>query len=188
MDEFNEQKQQRIKKLDSLREVGVAPYGTRFEVKDRAGQLIALHGEKSREVLETEKVPCTLAGRIVALRRFGKAGFAVLQDGSDRLQVYLKKDHLSEEDYRVAELLDLGDWIGVTGTLFRTKTNEFTVEVTQLTFLSKALRPLPEKWHGLTDVEIRYRQRYVDLIANPAIHGIFATRSKIIAGIRSFLI
>src|SRR5574342_748976 len=188
MDELNEQRQQRIKKLDLLREAGVAPYGTRFEVKDRAGQLIKLHGEKTKDVLEQEKIPCTFAGRVVALRRFGKAGFAVLQDGADRLQVYLKKDHLSDQDYRVAELLDLGDWIGVTGTLFRTKTNEFTVEVHQLTFLSKALRPLPEKWHGLTDVETRYRQRYVDLIANPEVHGIFATRSRIISGIRSFLI
>ena len=129
MDELNEQQQQRIKKLDALREVGVAPYGTRFEVKDRAGKLITLHGEKPKETLEQEKISCTFAGRIVALRRFGKAGFAVLQDGSDRLQVYLKKDRLSEQGYRIAELLDLGDWIGVTGTLFRTKTNEFTVEV-----------------------------------------------------------
>jgi lysyl-tRNA synthetase, class II len=188
MDEFNEQRQQRIKKLDQLREAGVAPYGTRFEVKDRAGQLIKLHGEKTKDVLEQEKVACTVAGRIVALRRFGKAGFAVLQDGSDRLQVYLKKDHLSEQAYRISEQLDLGDWIGVSGILFRTKTNEFTLEVHDLTFLSKALRPLPEKWHGLTDVETRYRQRYVDLIANPEVHGIFETRSKIIAGIRSFLI
>ncbi len=188
MDELNEQRQQRIKKLDQLREAGVAPYGRRFEVKDRAGQLIKLHGEKPREVLEQEKVACTLAGRIVALRRFGKAGFAVLQDGSERLQVYLKKDHLSEQAYRIAEQLDLGDWIGVSGILFRTKTNEFTVEVHELTFLSKALRPLPEKWHGLTDVETRYRQRYVDLIANPEVHGIFELRSKIIAEIRSFLI
>jgi len=188
MDELNEQRQQRMKKVDQLREAGVAPYGRRFEVKDRAGQLIKLHGEKPREVLEQEKVACTLAGRIVALRRFGKAGFAVLQDGSERLQVYLKKDHLSEQAYRIAEQLDLGDWIGVSGILFRTKTNEFTVEVHELTFLSKALRPLPEKWHGLTDVETRYRQRYVDLIANPEVHGIFELRSKIIAEIRSFLI
>src|ERR1700675_933224 len=143
MDELSEQ-QQRIKKLDSLREAGVAPYGTRFEVKDRAGQLITLHAEKTKEVLEEKKISCTFAGRIVALRRFGKAGFAVLQDGPDRLQVYLKKDHLSAQAYLVTEQLDLGDWIGVTGTLFRTKTNEFTVEVSQLTFLSKALRPLPE--------------------------------------------
>ena len=188
MDELNEQRQQRIKKLDHLRQAGVAPYGGRFEVKDRAGLLIKLHGEKTKEVLEQEKIPCTIAGRVVALRRFGKAGFAVLQDGSDRLQVYLKKDLLSEQAYTVTEQLDLGDWIGVTGVLFRTKTNEFTVEVHQLTFLSKALRPLPEKWHGLTDVETRYRQRYVDLIANPEVHQIFAARSRIIAGIRAFLI
>ncbi|HEU4684738.1 MAG TPA: lysine--tRNA ligase [Nitrospira sp.] len=188
MDELNEQRQQRIKKLDLLREAGVAPYGTRFEVKDRAGRLIKLHGEKTKEVLEQEKIACTLAGRVVALRRFGKAGFAVLQDGADRIQVYLKKDLLSEQGYRIAEQLDLGDWIGVSGTLFRTKTNEFTVEVRQLTFLSKALRPLPEKWHGLTDVETRYRQRYVDLIANPDVHAIFATRSRLIAAIRTFLI
>jgi lysyl-tRNA synthetase class 2 len=90
MEELNEQRQQRIKKLDHLREAGVAPYGTRFEVKDRAGQLIKLHGEKTKETLEQEKIPCTIAGRVVALRRFGKAAFAVLQDGADRLQTYLK--------------------------------------------------------------------------------------------------
>jgi len=171
-----------------LRELGVQPYGARFDATDRAGQLNRLHGEKSKEVLEREQIRCRLAGRIVALRRFGKAAFAVLQDGADRLQVYLKKDLLGEQGYRVCETLDLGDWIGVGGTLFRTKTNELTVEVRELTFLSKALRPLPEKWHGLTDVETRYRQRYVDLIANPSVHEIFTTRSRIIAGIRTFLI
>src|SRR5262249_41250063 len=133
-------------------------------------------------------IPCTLAGRIVGLRRFGKAGFAVLQDGSDRIQVYLKKDTLGDVGYRVCEELDLGDWIGVSGVLFRTKTNEFTVDARSLTFLSKALRPLPEKWHGLTDVETRYRQRYVDLIANPDVQEIFATRSRIITCMRAFLI
>src|SRR5438874_6946658 len=188
MDDLNDQQQQRIKKLDTLRELGVQPYGTRFDATDRAGQLIRLHGEKSKEVLEREQIRCKFAGRIVALRRFGKAAFAVLQDGGDRLQVYLKKDLLGEQGYRVCEMLDLGDWIGVSGQLFRTKTDEFTVEVRELTFLSKALRPLPEKWHGLTDVETRYRQRYVDLIANPSVHEIFATRSRIIAGIRTFLI
>ena len=187
MDEANEQRQQRIKKLDVLREAGVAPYGTRFDAKDRAGDLIRLHGQKTKETLEQERIPCTIAGRIVALRRFGKAAFAVLQDGSERLQTYLKKDLLSSQAYTVTEQLDLGDWIGVTGILFRTKTNEFTVEVHELTFLSKALRPLPEKWHGLTDVETRYRQRYLDLIANPDVHGIFAIRSRVITGIRAFL-
>ena len=186
--EDNDQRQQRLKKLETLKGMGVAPYGARFEVKDRAGDLTRRHGDKPKATLEQEQIACTLAGRIVGLRRFGKAAFAVLQDGADRLQIYLKKDHLSEQAYKVCEELDLGDWIGVGGILFRTKTDEFTVDVKQLTFLSKALRPLPEKWHGLTDVETRYRQRYVDLIANPSVHAIFATRSRIIAGIRAFLI
>jgi lysyl-tRNA synthetase class 2 len=188
MDDLNDQRLQRIKKLDKLRTLGVSPHGTRFEVKDRAGDLIRLHGAKSKEVLEQEKVPCTLAGRIVGMRRFGKAAFAVLQDGPERLQVYLKKDLLEERTWLVCEELDLGDWVGVTGSLFRTKTNELTVEVRSLTFLTKALRPLPEKWHGLTDVETRYRQRYVDLIANPEVHDIFVVRSRMISSIRSFLI
>jgi lysyl-tRNA synthetase class 2 len=188
MDELNDQRQQRLKKLDTLRERGVSPYGSRFEFKDRAGELIRKHGEKSKEALEGEAIACTLAGRVVGLRRFGKAAFAVLQDGADRVQIYLKKDNLGDQAYQIAEDLDVGDWIGVSGKLFRTKTNEFSVEAHQVTFLSKALRPLPEKWHGLTDVETRYRQRYVDLIANPQIHEIFSVRSRVIAGIRSFLI
>jgi lysyl-tRNA synthetase class 2 len=186
--EDNDQRQQRLKKLDTLKSMGVAPYGARFEIKDRAGTLTHAHGDKTKETLEREQIACTIAGRIVGLRRFGKAAFAVLQDGADRIQTYLKKDRLGEAAYKVCEELDLGDWIGVSGVLFRTKTNEFTVDVTQLTFLSKALHPLPEKWHGLTDVETRYRQRYVDLIANPSVHHIFATRSRIITTIRAFLI
>jgi lysyl-tRNA synthetase class 2 len=188
MNELNDQRLQRIKKLETLRALGVHPHGSRFEIKDRAGRLVRLHGETTKETLEQDKIPCTLAGRIVGLRRFGKAAFAVLQDGADRIQVYLKKDLLGEPFYKVCEELDLGDWIGVHGVLFRTKTNELTVEVQQLTFLSKALRPLPEKWHGLTDVETRYRQRYVDLIANPEVHQIFVTRSRIISAIRAFLL
>ena len=188
MDELNDQRLQRIKKLDTLRDMGVQPHGTRFEVKDRARDLIQRHGGKPKEELERDKIECTIAGRVVGLRRFGKAAFAVLQDGADRIQVYLKKDLLGEPAYKIAEDLDLGDWIGVSGVLFRTKTNEFTIEVLRLTFLAKALRPLPEKWHGLTDVETRYRQRYVDLIANPEVHEIFRTRSRIIAAIRAFLI
>ena len=111
MDELNDQRQQRLKKLDTLRELGVSPYGARFDATDRAGHLAQLHGKKSKEQLEQEKIACRIAGRIVALRRFGKAAFAVLQDGADRLQVYLKKDQLTEQAYRVSEQLDLGDWI-----------------------------------------------------------------------------
>ncbi len=188
MDELNEQRLQRLKKLETLRGMGVSPHGTRFEAKDRAGDLIRQHGQKSKEGLEQERIHCTIAGRIVGLRRFGKAGFAVLQDGADRLQVYLKKDTLGDAASRVCEELDLGDWIGVSGVLFRTRTDEFTVDARELAFLCKALRPLPEKWHGLTDVETRYRQRYVDLIANPSVQEIFATRSRIIAAVRAFFI
>ena len=188
MDESNEQRLQRIQKLEALKALGIQPYGSRFAISDRAGDLIRRHGGKSKDTLEQEQINGTIAGRIVGLRRFGKAAFALLQDGSDRLQVYLKKDILGDDQYKVCQELDIGDWIGVSGNLFRTKTEEFTLEVRTLSFLSKALRPLPEKWHGLTDIETRYRQRYVDLIANPQIHEIFATRSRIISGIRNFLV
>ena len=187
MDELNDQIQQRLKKLDRLRSLGIDPFGGRFEAKDRAGDLITHYGKATKEELEAAPVTVTLAGRITALRRFGKAGFASLQDGVESIQVYLKKDVLGESAYPLAELLDIGDWIGVSGLLFRTKTNELTIEVTQLTLLCKALRPLPEKWHGLTDIETRYRHRYVDLIANPEVKRIFITRSRIVQAIRTFL-
>ncbi|MGH7256525.1 MAG: lysine--tRNA ligase [Nitrospirales bacterium] len=188
MDQPADQHQQRLQKLEELRRLGIEPYGTRYEVSDRIGHLVRTHGAKDKETLEQERIPCRIAGRIVALRRFGKAMFAVLQEGSERLQVYLKKDTLGEDGYRLCALLDLGDWIGVSGSLFRTKTNEFTVDGRELTFLSKSLHPLPEKWHGLTDVETRYRQRYLDLIANPLVHEIFIARSRIISGIRQFFL
>jgi lysyl-tRNA synthetase class 2 len=187
MDDLNDQRQQRLKKLEALRAMGIEPYGKRFPITDRVGAVLRQHGAKSKEALADEQVECTIGGRIVALRRFGKAAFALLQDGAERLQVYLKKDILGEDLYRLAEDLDLGDWVGVRGVLFRTKTGEFTVEARALTLLSKALRPLPEKWHGLTDVELRYRQRYVDLIANPSVHAIFETRTRIITSVRAFL-
>ncbi len=187
MDESNEQRAQRIQKLDVLRSMGVHPYGTRFETTHRVSRLLAAHGATGKDELDQRSIDCRIAGRIVALRRFGKAAFASLQDGADRLQVYLKKDVLGDDAYRLSRELDLGDWIGVEGRLFRTKTDELTVEVRTLTFLSKGLRPLPEKWHGLTDIETRYRQRYVDLIANPNVHAVFETRSRIMAGIRAYL-
>ncbi|TAL10782.1 MAG: lysine--tRNA ligase [Nitrospirae bacterium] len=188
MEDLNDQIQQRIKKLDLLRGLGINPFGGRFETKDRAGDLIAAHGARTKESLEQNPVFATLAGRITALRRFGKAAFASVQDGVDSIQVYLKKDVLGEQGFALAELLDIGDWIGASGPLFRTKTNELTVEVKQLTLLCKALRPLPEKWHGLTDVETRYRQRAVDLVANPDVKRIFVTRSKIVQAVRTFLV
>jgi lysyl-tRNA synthetase, class II len=187
MDELNDQIEQRIKKLDRLRSLGIDPFGGKFNVKDSAPDIIARYKPVTKEALVATPVLVTLAGRVTALRRFGKAAFASIQDGPASLQVYLKKDVLGEPGFALAELLDIADWIGVSGPLFRTKTNELTVEVQQLTLLCKALRPLPEKWHGLTDIEMRYRHRYVDLIANPEVKNIFLLRSRIIQTIRAFL-
>src|SRR5437870_7660220 len=187
MEELNDQIAQRLKKLEQLRSLGIDPFGGKFDVQDRAGDLIARYGTATKEELEGKSVTTTLAGRVTALRWFGKAAFASLQDGVDAIQVYLKKDVLGDQGFALAELLDIGDWIGVSGPLFRTKTNELTVEVKQLTLLCKALRPLPEKWHGLKDVETRYRQRYVDLIANAEAREIFSMRARLVRGIRAFL-
>src|SRR5438094_4637566 len=187
MDELNDQIEQRIKKLDRLRSLGIDPFGGKFNVKDSAPDVIARYTQATKEALASTPVLVTLAGRVTALRRFCKAAFASIQDGPASLQVYLKKDVLGEPGFALAELLDIADWIGVSGPLFRTKTNELTIEVQQLTLLCKALRPLPEKWHGLTDIEMRYRHRYVDLIANPEVKNIFLLRSRIIQTIRAFL-
>jgi len=186
MDDLNDQIRQRMAKVDALRARGVDPFGTRFEVADSAETLHRRHGASSREALEEARPSTAVGGRVVALRRFGKAAFAHLQDASGRIQVYLKKDVLPADDFAIVEQLDLGDFIGVRGRLFRTKTDELTVEADSVVHLAKALRPLPEKWHGLTDVEIRYRQRYLDLIANPAVKDTFVRRSRIIEAMRAF--
>jgi len=187
MEDQNEQMTQRIKKLEALRAMGIDPYGGPFEVSHTTRNLINQHNSHDSKKLESDRISCRLAGRIVSLRRFGKAAFAHLQDSTDRIQVYFKKDILGDKSFAVFELLDLGDLIGVEGHLFRTKTNELTVQVTQLSFLAKSLRPLPEKWHGLADVEIRYRQRYLDLITHPEVREVFEHRNGIIRALRSFL-
>ncbi|MFY9268707.1 MAG: lysine--tRNA ligase [Candidatus Manganitrophaceae bacterium] len=187
MEEINDQIAQRIKKLSALRADGIDPYGTRFEGKTLLSEIVEKYRSTARETLEAQPVPYKITGRMVSLRRFGKAAFTHLQDATERLQVYFKKDRLSEEDYALFEKLDIGDHIGVEGTLFRTKTDELTLEAHHLVLLAKALRPLPEKWHGLTDIELRYRMRYLDLIANPDAREVFAQRSRIIDAIRRFL-
>src|SRR5213079_2543180 len=121
------------------------------------------------------------------MRSFGKANFLVISDGLKTIQVYIRQDSLPEVDFKVYKLLDFGDWVGVEGRLFRTRTNEFTIWASRLHFLAKCLLPLPEKWHGLTDVEIRYRQRYLDLIVNPDSRLVFETRSRVVAAIREFM-
>lgn len=185
MEETNELIQERIKKLGRLKESGVDPYGASFGVKDRAAELIERHGELSKEELEARKEECAVAGRLISLRNFGKTAFSHIQDASGRIQVYFSKDIIAENN-EVFKNLDIGDIIGVQGQLFRTKTGELTVQVNGFTMLAKSLRPLPEKWHGLKDIETRCRQRYVDLIVNPDVKDLFTKRSRMIQAIRRF--
>jgi lysyl-tRNA synthetase class 2 len=185
--EENELIQVRRKKLEDLRAMGINPYGQRYEVKDHAKELHDKYGKTSKDELENNKVQVTAAGRVLAFRSFGKAAFAHVQDVSGKIQIYMKRDMLGEEQFKLMNLLDIGDYIGVEGFLFRTKTDELTIEAEKLTLLSKSLRPLPEKWHGLTDIETRYRQRYVDFIVNPEVRDTFVTRNKIIKSIRTYL-
>jgi len=185
LEEINELIQERLKKLGRLRESGIEPYGIPFDVKDRAADLAGKFGGLSREDLEAKEVQCALAGRIVSYRDFGKTAFAHLQDATGRMQVYFSKDMITGNQ-DIFKNLDIGDIIGVTGPLFRTKTNELTVQVRGITLLCKSLRPLPEKWHGLKDIETRSRQRYVDLIVNPHVKELFSKRSKLIKAIRNY--
>jgi lysyl-tRNA synthetase class 2 len=187
MDERNEQTLQRIRKLEALRALGVDPYGHPFEATHTAEAVRRRWTAEEPPSPDSGAEPVRIAGRIVSFRRFGKTAFAHLQDATGRIQVYFKKDGLPEKTVAVMEHLDLGDWIGVTGAPFKTRTGELTVGASDFVLLSKALRPLPEKWHGLSDVELRYRQRYLDLIVNPDTRRIFDQRVKTIQTLRAFL-
>jgi lysyl-tRNA synthetase class 2 len=179
---------QRKAKLAALIELGVDPYPHGFDATTTIAALVDAHGATPKEALEAQALRARVAGRLIGLRRFGKANFLVLSDGARRVQVYVRGDSLPPRDFQVFELLDLGDLVGVEGRLFRTKTDEFTIWASSLTFLAKCLLPLPEKWHGLQEVETRYRQRYLDLIVNPDSRRVFETRSRMIAAIREFYI
>jgi lysyl-tRNA synthetase class 2 len=179
---------QRRANLESLTQLGVDPYPKRFDGATPIIQLVTEHGAKPADQLEAAQIGTRTAGRILAIRTFGKAGFLQLSDGRSRVQVYVRQDSVPELDFRIFKLLDIGDWVGVEGHLFRTKTNEFSVHVSSLQFLAKCLLPLPEKWHGLQDIETRYRQRYLDLIVNPESRQVFEVRSRVVAAIREFLI
>jgi lysyl-tRNA synthetase class 2 len=183
----SDQLRQRRANFEALTGLGVDRYPHKFERTDTVGELVAAYGSKPKEELEAAAIPTTTAGRVLAIRSFGKANFLVISDGDARIQVYVRQDKLSERDFAVAKLLDFGDFVGVEGTLFRTKTNELTILASRLEFLAKCFVPLPEKWHGLTDVEIRYRQRYLDLIVNPDSRRVFEIRSRVLAAIRGFL-
>ncbi|MFI5372938.1 MAG: lysine--tRNA ligase, partial [Candidatus Eisenbacteria bacterium] len=174
--------QQRLEKIARWHELGIEPYAYRYPASHHAADLQA----RGAEVAETPGEVVRVAGRIMTLRGHGKAGFAHLLDGSGRIQVYFRKDQLGDQFARY-ELLDEGDWIGVEGPLFRTRTGEITVRANQLELLSKAIRPLPDKWHGLKDPDTRYRQRYADLFMNLPVRETFRRRARLTTAIRGFL-
>ncbi|NPV70959.1 MAG: lysine--tRNA ligase [Firmicutes bacterium] len=172
--------QSRLQKLDKLRESGIDPFGHRFEATNHAA---GIHG--SFETLDGKDV--SVAGRLMAIRHHGKAAFGDVQDLTGRIQVYIKMDTVGERAFDLFSTLDVGDIVGVSGTVFRTRKGEVSIWARRFELLTKCLRPLPEKWHGLKDVEVRYRQRYLDLIVNPGVRDTFITRSKIVRSIRQFL-
>jgi lysyl-tRNA synthetase, class II len=184
--EPRDQFEQRQKKLEQIVALGYAAFPHEFRWTHTPAEVVAGFSATSAEDLEAKKIEVRVAGRIVSYRLMGKAGFAHLQGDGKRIQIYVRKDVVGEAGFALFHLLDLGDSIGVRGHLFRTKTGELSIWVEDLTFLSKALLPLPEKWHGLADVEIRYRQRYLDLIANEKAREIFVTRAKITQELRRF--
>ncbi len=173
----------RREKLKQIEGLGQPTYRTKYEFTHTIPQIWAEYDKPAPE-LESQRVNVRVAGRIMAIRLMGKAGFAHLQQGGKKLQIYVKKDAVGDKGFELYKLLDLGDHIGVSGYLFRTRTGELSVHVEEITFLSKDLLPLPEKWHGLTDVELRYRQRYVDLVMNPEVREVFLKRTKMVQSMR----
>jgi len=173
-------------KLSQIEALGQQAYPYKYEFTHLVPQVLAEHGEKQGPELESNRIEVRVAGRIMAIRVMGKAAFMHLQQAGHRLQAYVKKDDVGEKQFELFKLLDIGDHIGVKGYLFRTRTNELTIHAQEITFLSKDLLPLPEKWHGLTDVELRYRQRYVDLFMNPEVREVFVKRAQIVKAIRKF--
>jgi lysyl-tRNA synthetase class 2 len=178
--ELIRQRSQRIREIEAL---GFRAYGERFEFSHTIPQVLAECGSKTADQLEP-RITVRICGRILTIRRMGKAGFAHLLQNGEKIQIYVKKDSVPEKDYQLWQLVDLGDIVGAEGYLFRTKTGELSLHVDRLYFLSKILLAMPEKWHGLEDIEIRYRQRYLDLIANPDVRRTFITRAKLIASFR----
>ncbi|CAG7649872.1 Lysine--tRNA ligase [Paenibacillus solanacearum] len=185
--ELNELLQIRRAKLDELRSLGIDPFGQKFERTHRAAEIAKAYEDKSKEELEALEAEVSIAGRIMQKREMGKAGFAHLQDITGKIQIYVRADAVGETPYKAYDLLDIGDLIGIRGTVFKTKTGELSVKAKSVEVLSKSLLPLPEKYHGLKDVELRYRQRYVDLIMNQDVQQTFIARSKIIQSMRRYL-
>ncbi|GIN58015.1 lysine--tRNA ligase [Lederbergia ruris] len=186
-EELNDQLQVRREKMQTLRENGIDPFGKRFERTHDTEEIKSSYDEFSKEELEEKAIEVTIAGRVMTKRGKGKAGFAHIQDLRGQIQIYVRKDGVGEEQYELFKSVDLGDLVGITGTVFKTKVGELSVKVTDFTLLTKALRPLPDKFHGLKDVEQRYRQRYLDLITNQDSKETFIKRSMILHEIRHYL-
>jgi lysyl-tRNA synthetase, class II len=186
-EELNDQLKVRREKLAALQEKGLDPFGKRFERSGFSQELINQYGEMEKEELANQHVSVTIAGRIMTKRGKGKAGFAHIQDLKGQLQIYVRQDAVGEEQYEIFNVADLGDIVGVTGTLFKTQVGELSIKVEDFQLLTKSLRPLPDKFHGLKDVEQRYRQRYVDLIMSQESRHTFITRSLIIQSMRRYL-
>ena len=176
----------RKKKLDRLIELGVAAYPNDFRPSHTTADVLQTWNDRSQEELKEMSPQCRVAGRIVSIRSFGKVAFVNIQDWSGRLQLYLKRDRLGHDAYALFQNVDVGDVVGAWGLLFRTKTGELTVEAHGIQLLAKCLRPLPEKWHGLTDIELRHRQRYLDLIVNPDAREVLKKRAGIVRALRKF--
>ena len=183
----SDQHEQRRANFDELVKLGVDPYPHAFKRTHAVHELVSEQGAKEGPELEAEQFQTATAGRIVGIRSFGKANFLVISDGLSKIQIYIRQDSVAERAFQIFKLLDFGDFVGVGGRLFRTRTNELTIWASDLEFLAKCFIPLPEKWHGLSDVEIRYRQRYLDLIVNPDSRRVFEVRSRVLASTRSFL-
>lgn len=186
-EEINDQMQVRREKLNELYEKGLDPFGKRFERSHLAAEIIDKYEELEKEELDNQGISVTIAGRVMTKRGKGKAGFAHIQDLSGQIQIYVRQDTVGSDQYDLFKLVDLGDIVGVTGQVFKTKVGELSVKATDFILLTKSLRPLPDKFHGLKDVEQRYRQRYLDLIVSEDSKQTFITRSQIIRSIRNYL-
>lgn len=177
----------RKEKIEELKKSGLSPYSDEFKVTASVKEVIDKFGSLSGEELTQRRDELALAGRVMSVRDFGKVAFFHLKDGSGAIQAYAAAETLGEEQFLFFKKLDVGDIVGIRGAPFRTKTGELTLKLSALKLLTKSVRPLPEKWHGLTDIEVRYRQRYLDLIANPAVREVFQKRARIVDFLRQFL-
>ena len=180
--------QDRKKKADALRDMGVNLYPAGYDIDMTAANALEKFGQVDTKTLEARQETFSMAGRIMSLRNFGKACFIHIKDATGRIQAYIRRDSVGEDHYKVFKLMDVGDFVGMKGSFFRTRTNELTLLADEIHLLCKTMRPLPEKWHGLTDMETRYRQRYLDLVVNDTVKEIFVLRSRIIQSIRYFFV